>query len=131
MTCFEASCSNHLQTFEGSVALQLLAPGKMSSPASNCVFLCISASNHVSEQDSYPFWDSPESYNFAADFKHPDHDGTLAPHLIRQTEDLVKRYITLNPPTPNGRRNGRGCTTGTAIRGGQLSRSTSARPNGN
>src|SRR5580704_11914195 len=35
-----------------------------------------------------------ESYNFAADFPHTDHDGTLAPQLIRQIEDLVKRYIT-------------------------------------
>jgi hypothetical protein len=43
-----------------------------------------------------------ESYNFAADFPHPDHDGTLAPQLIRQIEDLVKRYITqpANPEWP-------------------------------
>jgi hypothetical protein len=40
-----------------------------------------------------------ESYNFAADFPHPDHDGTLAPQLIRQIKDLVKRYIT-QPATP-------------------------------
>ena len=35
-----------------------------------------------------------ESYNFAADFPHSDHDGTLAPQLIRQIEDLVERYVT-------------------------------------
>lgn len=43
-------------------------------------------------------WDWPvgssESYNFASDFPHPDHDGTLAPQLIQQIKDLIQRYIT-------------------------------------
>ena len=40
-----------------------------------------------------------QSYHFAADFPHPDHDNRLAPQLILQVEDLVKRYV-MQPTNP-------------------------------
>jgi hypothetical protein len=43
-----------------------------------------------------------QSYHFPADFPHPDRDLRLAPQLIIQIEDLIKRYITqpANPAWP-------------------------------